>query len=237
MISDPMARVLGMLRDEDGSRALALAAEVLAVDGLALALSIKGANSELLWCTDETARDVEDLQLTLGEGPGPEAARTGAMVSVPDLTRIPHQRWPALAAEAPMLAARAVFCVPICVGAILLGVLTAVRRSPGPLTAGQAGDALALAAALALRCLDGGGLHLDGHDAASAYALTRGVVHQATGMLSVQLAVPLPDALLRLRAHAYSSGRLITEISQDIVDRRLRLGPDGEGTAPVADKD
>jgi hypothetical protein len=208
------------------------------VDGLALALKTGGANSEMVWCTHDTARGVEDLQLTLGEGPGPEAARTGAMVWVPDLTNVPHQRWPALAAEAPALAARAVFCFPVGVGAILLGVLTAVRRAPGLLTARQLGDALALADALALRCLDGGEPALNGHDAGSAQLLTRAVVHQATGMLSVQLAVPLPDALLRLRAYAYSSGRPITEISQDIVDRRLRLAPDGEGTAtPVADKD
>lgn len=157
---------------------------------------------------------------------------------VPDLARIPHQRWPTLAAEAPALAARAVFCFPVAVGAIRLGVLTAVRRNPGPLSAVQVGDALALADALALRCLDGGERHLHDHHPTTAHPLTRAVVHQATGMVSVQLAVSLPDALLRLRAYAYSSGRRITEICQDIVDRRLRLGPDGEGTAePVADKD
>ena len=237
MISDRMALVLGMLQREDASDALLRAAGVLEVDGLALALSTGGANTELLWCTDDMARGVDDLQLTLGEGPGPEAARTGAMVWVPDLARIPHQRWPALAAEAPALAARAVFCFPVGVGAILLGVLTAVRGTTGPLSAVQAGDALALADALAARCLDGGErVNADGD--VVAQSLTRAVVHQATGMISVQLAVSLPDALLRLRAYTYRSGRRITEISQDIVDRRLRLGPDGEGIAvPVADKD
>jgi GAF domain-containing protein len=232
-----MTRVLAMLRGEQASRAPALAAAALEVDGLALVLAVGGAASELLWCTDEAVRGFEDLQLTLGEGPGLEAARTGAMVAVPDLAWIPHRRWPALAAEAPALAARAVFCFPVAVGAIRLGVLTAARRTPGRLTGGQVGDALALADALAVRCLDGGEPALDGRHGGSAHALTRAVVHQATGMLSVQLAVSLSDALLRLRAYAYSTGRPITEICQDIVDRRLRLGPDGEGTTPVADKD
>lgn len=233
-----MVRVLATLQSEDAVPALARAAEALEVDGLALSLSTGGSTSELLWCTHDTAREIDDLQLTLGEGPAPEAARTGAMVGVPDLTGIPHQRWPALAAEAPTLAVRAVFCFPVSVGAILLGVLTAVRRAPGPLSAVQVGDALALADALAVKCLDGREPHLNGEEVWSAQSLTRAVVHQATGMVSVQLAVSLPDALLRLRAYAYSSGRPITDISQDIVDRRLRLGPDGEGTAvPVADKD
>jgi ANTAR domain len=234
-----MAHVVGMLQQgKGGSDALTQAAGVLGVDGLALALATGGPGSELLWCTDDTVRDFEDLQLTLGEGPGPDAARTGAIVWVPDLDRVPHDRWPALAAETPALTARAAFCFPVGVGAIRFGVLTAVRRIPGPLSAEQVGDALALADALAVRCLDGGEPQLSHGAAPSAHALTRAVVHQATGMLSIQLAVSLPEALLRLRAYAYGSRRPITEICQDIVDRRLRLGPDGEGTAvPVADKD
>ncbi|WP_442785681.1 ANTAR domain-containing protein [Actinacidiphila sp. DG2A-62] len=57
-------------------------------------------------------------------------------------------------------------------------------------------------------------------------------------MLSVQLSVPLPQALLRLRAHAYSSGRPLTDVAQDIVDRRIRLDSGGNGTPPTAvDKD
>lgn len=57
-------------------------------------------------------------------------------------------------------------------------------------------------------------------------------------MLSVQLALSLPQALLRLRAHAYSSGRSITDVCQDVVERRLRLEPDDNGTSPPhAEKD
>lgn len=72
----------------------------------------------------------------------------------------------------------------------------------------------------------------------SPRTLRHAVVHQATGMVSVQLSRPLAQALLRLRAHAYSSGRSITDVAQDVVDRRLRLGPDGSGTPLIArDKD
>jgi hypothetical protein len=175
--------------------------------------------TELWWCAQDTSRAFEDLQFALGEGPGTDAARTGAMVWVPDL------------------AVRAVFCFPMGIGAIRVGALTAVRHPPGPLTPAQADDALVLASALTARCLGRDSPHLGVLDLNDPLCtLQHAVVHQATGMLSV----PLSQALLRLRAHAYSSGRTITVTSQDVVDRRLHLNPNGnsDGTpAPVADKD
>ncbi|MHA6763995.1 ANTAR domain-containing protein [Streptacidiphilus sp. PAMC 29251] len=242
MISDRMIAVLRLLQLGDwsqGEDVTTAGADALGVHGLAVSLVTEAGPTELLWCSDKTTRRFEDLQLTLGEGPGPDAVRTGAMVWVPDLAQVRHARWPALAMEAPDLDARAVFCFPMSIGAIRVGVLTAVRRTPGPLTTQQADDAVILAAALTARCLDGGEPPLDTPAlAGSPHSLQHAVVHQATGMLSVQLSLPLPQALLRLRAHAYSSGRPITDISQDVVDRRLRLDHHGNGTPPnLEDKD
>ncbi|MBT2508476.1 ANTAR domain-containing protein [Streptomyces sp. ISL-98] len=239
MISDRMVGVLRLLQSDDGSGQVAdvaaAGAAALGVDGLAVSLVTEGDLTELLWCSDAATRRFEDLQLTLGEGPGPDAARTGAMVWVPDLAGVRLARWPALAMEAPGLPARAVFCFPMGIGAIRTGVLTAVRRTPGPLTAQQADDALILADALTARCLGSGEPPVDGSPAGT---LQHAVIHQATGMVSVQLSLSLPQALLRLRAHAYSSARSITDISQDVVDRRLRLDHNGNGTPPtVVDKD
>ncbi|MCZ4098935.1 ANTAR domain-containing protein [Streptomyces sp. SID13666] len=247
MISDRMAKVLLLLQnqEEPGEVAdiAAAAAGALGVDGLALSLTTadEDHHSEVWWSSQGPACDFEDLQLTLGQGPGIDTASTGAMVWVPDLAAVRADRWPLLSMEAPDLAARAVFCFPLGIGAIRVGVLTAVRRTPGPLTPEQADDALVLAAALTARCLGQGEPGQNALDPTDPLrTLPHAVVHQATGMLSVQLSLPLPQALLRLRAHAYSSGRTINATSQDIVDRRLRLdhNGDGDGTAvPVADKD
>lgn len=245
MISDRMVGVLRLLQSDDGSGQVVdvttAGAAALGVDGLAVSLITAGGFPELLWCSDVATRRLEDLQLTLGEGPGPDAAHTGALVWVPDLAGVRLARWPALAMEAPALPARAVFCFPMGIGAIRTGVLTAVRHTPGPLTAQQTDDALILADALTARCLGSYGSRLEGSSPAdSAPVLQHAVVHQATGMVSVQLSLPLPQALLRLRAHAYSSGRSLTDISQDVVDRRLRLEHNGTGpdTPPTAaDKD
>ncbi len=45
-------------------------------------------------------------------------------------------------------------------------------------------------------------------------------------MLSVQLDLPLGEALLRLRAYTYSHDRSIIEAAEDVVSRRLRLDDD-----------
>ena len=56
--------------------------------------------------------------------------------------------------------------------------------------------------------------------------LSRAEVSQATGMLVAQLEVEPAEALVRLRAHAYSTGRSATDVARDILDRRLRLEAD-----------
>jgi hypothetical protein len=49
------------------------------------------------------------------------------------------------------------------------------------------------------------------------------VVHQATGMIIVQLGVTAAVALARLRAHAYAHDRRLREVASDVVARRLRF--------------
>ena len=46
-------------------------------------------------------------------------------------------------------------------------------------------------------------------------------IHQATGMVLVQLDISATDALARLRAHAFVHQRLLIDVARDVVDRRL----------------
>jgi hypothetical protein len=48
-------------------------------------------------------------------------------------------------------------------------------------------------------------------------------VHQATGMVAVQLGVTVGEALLRLRAHAFTEGSGVAELAADVVARRVRF--------------
>ena len=49
------------------------------------------------------------------------------------------------------------------------------------------------------------------------------VVHQASGMVAAQLGVSVGQALIRLRAYAFGNDRLLTQVAQDVVARRLRF--------------
>ncbi|MER7577797.1 ANTAR domain-containing protein [Streptomyces sp. NPDC126514] len=215
-------------------------AAILGVDGLAVSIMDQNQVSEVLWYSGDLSSTFEDLQFTVGQGPGPDAALTGEIVLVGDLEATPLERWSALVSEVSALSpVRAVFAFPLGIGAVRLGVLTAVRRTPGLLSEQQADDAVVLAASLTARFLNGSAPHSP--DAAllpPMDGLHSAVAHQATGMLSVQLSLPLPQAMMRLRAHAYTTGRPLTEVAQAIVARRLRLDDNRDGQSfPNKDKD
>jgi hypothetical protein len=206
--------------------------QTLAVDGAGIAMVTLLGNRGVVCTTDEVAARIEDLQFTLGEGPCVDAVKEAAPVLVPDLhdpQDLAVERWPAFLAGALAAGARAVFAFPLRVGAIRLGVLDLYRRLPGELTPDQLSAGLIAAdeAALALLHLTSEGRpdpFADDFDAGSAYHLQ---VHQATGMVQVQVGVSTEQALLILRARAYSSGRPLAELAANVVNRDLRFSEEG----------
>ncbi|MGW0667570.1 GAF and ANTAR domain-containing protein [Streptomyces sp. NPDC002746] len=230
MLSPEMTEILRVLHLDAAASLGDGCVAVLGMDHLVVSLAVEGRITEQLWSSGETGASFEDLQFTLGEGPGPDALRTGQAALEQDVTAMGPGRWPALLPAMAALPIRAVFCLPLALGGITVGVLTALRASPGHMSGQEMDDAVGLAAALTLQFLGGTGARLDAWvDAQPDGELHRAVVHQATGMLSVQLALPLGKALLRLRAYAYSNDRSIIDAAQDVVSRRLRLDDDGPG--------
>lgn len=215
-----------------------LCAQVLRVDGVAVSVTTGGSPGELLWSTAGPSTRLEDLQYELGQGPGPEAAVRCAPVLVPDLARAPADRWPALLPQAAALGIGAVFSFPLHVGAACLGTMTLQRTAPGPLPEAAVTDVWLVANALTAVLLKGGPQQNAFAAAEADSDFYRAVVHQASGMVSVQAGVSLAQALLRLRAHAFRHGRSVIEVAEDVVSRRLSFrddenGPDipaGEGT-------
>jgi len=227
--------LLAIARDTSDDRVLATricraCVEGLDVDGAAISLLTARTARQTLAATDETAELLEDLQFTLNEGACMEAARTGNPVLVADLRQSSSHvaRWPMFAAAVlERSAVRAVFALPLQWGAVNLGVLDLYRRKPGALDDAQLRDAIAAADAAALMMLGlrtepdhGGAAWLD-H--AVAY---RAEIHQATGMVSVQLDIPAAEALARLRAHAFLHDQLLIDVAHDVVSRRLTFTED-----------
>lgn len=203
---------------------------------------IRPAASHPLCGTDELSRLLEELQLTLGEGPCVDAFARGSAVLTPDLaSEGVRSRWPAFAPAAADAGAGAVFAFPLQLGAISPGVLDLYRSEPGTLDAEELADAMAFADAATLLLL---GAQTDGPDGLlGGLGGYRAQIDQATGMLTEQLGVGIDVAFVRLRAYAYAHGRRLAEVSADVVGRRLRFTPDdadphhGNGTGPGAGTD
>jgi hypothetical protein len=190
------------------------------VTGAWLSAGLDAQPGHLLQVTDEVARELADLQLTLGEGPLLDASASRGPVLASELADGEWAaRWPAFGPAASKAGAAAVFAFPLVVGAIRAGVLGLYRARPGPLSGFQLGDALVFADTATL-------LLLDGHDRPAYLASHRAEIDQATGMLTEQLGVSITDAFVRLRAYAYVNDIQLADVARDIVARRLRLVPD-----------
>lgn len=174
----------------------------------------------LVYATNEVSSGLEDLQLTVGEGPCLDTFNTGGPVLIADLSET-SARWPAFTPGAIELGAVAVFSFPLQIGVIRLGSLDVYHDTAGPLTEQQLSDALVLAD-LATQAVMA---ELEGHgsDDVSWLADPHAEVHQATGMVQVQLQTSSNAALLQLRGYAYSHELLLSEVARRVVARELNL--------------
>ncbi|WP_099037304.1 GAF and ANTAR domain-containing protein [Mycobacterium neglectum] len=203
------------------------------VDAAAISLVFDGANTGTLGSSSEHARTCDELQFLLGEGPCLDSVTRRAPVLVIDLADPEEGRWPVYGPAMLDLQIRGVFAMPVVVAGEFVGALDLFRAQPGRLEESQITGAVVAAELAGIPLLDllDGDLHAaaaDPHSDAWAelHTLSRAEVSQATGMLVAQLEVEPAEALVRLRAHAYSTGRSATEVARDILDRKLRLESD-----------
>ena len=168
---------------------------------------------------------IEELQYTLGEGPCVDAYQQDKVVTEPDLADPVTRRWPAFTPPALRAGVRAVFGFPLRVGSVRLGALNLYRARSGPLSGDQHADALVVADVAARWVLEAqAGAPLDTvADELEAGADFHFAVHNAAGIVSVQRQVSVTEALIRLRAYAFTSDRLLTDVAEDVVAHRLRL--------------
>jgi hypothetical protein len=194
----------------------------LGVSGVALMVDRTAAWPETAEATDTLAGRLAELAVTVGEGPCMDASRDGGPVLVADLnTPSSQRRWPLFAPLAVEAGANSLFALPMCLGAIRVGVLALHREHSSGLAPQELADALAFAE-LALRLLldaQSG----DGSVTERDLPLHSAQVHQATGMLAAQLDVSMEDAFARLRARAFADRRPLAELSAEVVARDVRF--------------
>jgi hypothetical protein len=139
---------------------------------------------------------------------------------------------PAFTAAALDVGCRAVFALPLQVGVIRLGVLDLYRDTPGQLSNEELTTALSFADAATEILLHVQARQHQLSSVAGPGAIPmmedRAEVHQATGMLSVQARMPVQDALVRLRAHAFATERSLSDLAFDVLSGVVNLTDTGE---------
>ena len=196
--------------------AMGVGISILAAEANPIPVAASGATSVL----------VEELQFVLGEGPCIDAFASRSPVLVPDLSAASATTWPGYAPAAHDHGVRAVFAFPLQVGVARLGAMDVYRDHIGNLSPQTLRRALAFAN-VAMNAILHAGQGIEG----AAELLddlddSRLEVYQAQGMLMSQLDVSAEEALMRLRAYAYSHERHASDVARDVIARKLTLESD-----------
>lgn len=231
-MTDRRQRIVARLVGDDDSglhpeRLCEVCAEVTGVSGAGVMLMADDTNYRWMDTHDPVTALIEQLQITLGEGPGVDAHLHGVPVFEPDLDDPDMLRWPAFSETAAEFGVRAVFGFPIRVGGVRLGALDLHSIHPGMLKTEQHLDALVLAnvVAEAILLIQAGASPVQLAAELRSGADFENVVNQAAGMVAVQLNVSVGSGLVRLREFAFDRDRPLADVAREIVDRRVRFEP------------
>jgi hypothetical protein len=222
-----LARILDAISFDGGSdpatypqRVCTAGVDLLGVSGAGLTLMTKNGLGAV-WASDSACLAAEDLQFTLGEGPALDAFRSAAPALEPSLAHA-AARWPFFAPAALGLGVRAAFSFPLQVGVIGLGALNLFRDTPGFPSDDELADALVLADVVTEDLIDLQALG-ELHWGPSDHLGQRARVHQATGMVSVQIDSDMSSALACIRAFAFANEMTIFDVANQVLARTLRL--------------
>ncbi|MBT2270183.1 GAF and ANTAR domain-containing protein [Rhodococcus qingshengii] len=187
------------------------------VDGAAVAVFATETTRNLVFASDEGAEELDDLQFILGEGPGLDAYRFHRQELHDDLAGgQAHVRWPFFASQALAAGAASFYAYPLAGGGTPFGVLELYGRSPIALSPSDDVTCRALTRPIAramLSELD----QLRGAKSADHLVSVRANVDIACGMLAAHHKISVDEALVRLRALAFSRQCRITELAQSIL--------------------
>lgn len=244
-VMDQRARVKGLVAaeptvtgDPQGTagalrRLCSAAVKALPACGAGLSLMSDTGVRGVAAASDAASERVDELQFALGEGPCMDAFTSRRPVLEPDLAAGGALRWPVYAPAVRAEGVLAAFAFPLQVGAARLGVLDLYRERPGALGTEELAEALTFADVATTMLLDGQekappGAAAAGLDEALEY---RFELYQAQGMVMVQMGVSLGEALVMLRAYAFSHDRDLADVAREVVTRGLRLDEDRDDDA------
>lgn len=172
---------------------------------------------DLVYATDDTAMEVDELQFTVGEGPAVECFRSGSAemqhnVSAPDYV----DRWPIFAGEVAGLGVHCIYAFPLTAGLRPLGVLTLYGVKSQLLSLREAGICRTYSSSL-VPCVLADLARTS--SSRGPYGFSRADVHVASGILAAQKNVSLARAMLFLRSYAYICRCSTTVVAREVIAR------------------
>jgi hypothetical protein len=219
-------------------RICAACVDLLQVDGASISLVHAGSTFGTLGSTSELSRRLDEYQFTFGEGPCLDAVRAAQPILVPDLEDPTEQRWPVYAGAVLREGVHAVYALPVSISSACVGALDLFRAEPRRLDGADLTGGLIAASLATLPLLDlinataakddGGPIGSDAGAGAELPSLESVEVYQATGMVMVQLGVGAAEALVRLRAHAFTRGMTANQLAWQIVRREFQFDAHSE---------
>lgn len=227
-LSDNATRIaVAFARQAARARGAALCSacvDVLAVSGVGISV-MAADETQQLCASNSMVAALEEVQFTTGEGPCRDAFRQRRVVMTPIFDRAASTRWPEFIGLAAERGVSAVFAYPLGAYGANIGVLSVYQHQSGDLSLTQGSDTLALTSVVTetILGLRYGDVPDNALDDAVAY---RAELYQASGMVAVQLRIPASEAMLRIRAHAFASGKTLGTVAAAIVARSLRLDGD-----------
>ena len=207
------------------------AARSLGMQGASVSVALPVGHRGRVTATDEIAAWLDEIQFSLGEGPSVRAYQQGHPVVVGDAACEDAGRWPAFLDAMREKRIGVIVALPLQIGVIRLGTMTLYGTDAVDVSGDDLAGALRFAD-LATSCVldlvgtadQPGAAEPVGEIAREFDAdLYRVEVHQASGMVSMQLAIPIEQALARIRAHAYADGTPLVEVARAIIAGTLRL--------------
>jgi len=198
--------------------------DAVPVSGVAVSTIGALLGTETLSATDDRIARVDEIQFDLSEGPCWDALETRGPIIEPDLHGSPRHSWPAFTKAIRDEEVAALFAFPLLVGPLRVGAIDMYRTEPGGLSDEHRAQTVTLAGIIGRHVLRRAMLQADREtESGPDTPFSRRLVHQATGFVIAQLGVSPEDALLLIQGQAFSEGRSVHSVADDVVNRRVRF--------------
>lgn len=196
-------------------------AELLDVSAAGLMLADRGV-LHVMAASSERTRDLQLFQVQRDEGPCRDCYRSGAAISVEDLSR-ESKRWPQFTVAARRAGFASVHALPMRLHQVQLGALGLFGSKVGPLTDDDLVLAQGLAHVATVAVVHAGtaARHAAVNQQLQTALASRVVVEQAKGVLAERGGLEVDEAFARLRGYARDHSQRLADVAQSVVSGAL----------------